>query len=264
MLISLQHAVQVIECQLREAASTAPRNPNNISTLSSYGYDIYLTSLATNKLDLGLGSVEYEQAVSVLMDAAWWFIARGLLRPGVRVPGAQSTIEGTSVGFSITATGRLWLSREAPPELPLASPSHMITLLEGHRGRFGLGFMQRAIEAVNCYEGRQYLACCVMAGAAAEGIVLTAAFAKSADEEATLRTYLGREGRRAIERSLTGQAPHRVQEDFRSYMGLLKFWRDNAAHGAVSEIAEEEAYLALIGLARFARFVEHNWGILTT
>ncbi len=132
-----------------------------------------------------------------------------------------------------------------------------------HRSRFGEGFMRRATEAINCYDVRQYLACCVMAGAAAEGIILTAAIARSGDEEETLRAYLGRDGRRVIERRLTGQAQRHIQDDFRSYMDLLKFWRDNAAHGAITSIAEEEAYLALVNLARFARFVEQNWSDLT-
>ncbi len=264
MPLSLQDAITLIERRMRTVSVAGQRTGNRANDFTSYGYDIYLPSLAANGLHMEYHSQEHKQAISVLMDAAWWYVGRGLLRPGIREAGLQSVDDGASYGFSVTILGKDWLKRESPPELPVTSPSLMNALLSGHRARFGEGFMRRATEAVNCYDVRQYLACCVMAGAAAEGVILTAAIAKSGNEEETLRTYLGRNGRRSVEQTLTGQAQAHIRDDFQSYMELLKFWRDNAAHGAITNIAEEEAYLAIVNLSRFARFVEQNWDVLTS
>jgi hypothetical protein len=39
--------------------------------------------------------------------------------------------------------------------------------------------------------------------------------------------------------------------------------RDEASHGAESTIDEEEAFLALINLLRFAHFADNRWAELT-
>lgn len=246
---------------MRTVVDPAPRGYN--SDHNSYGYHVFLPALAANQPGVEYNSPEQRQAVNVLLDAAQWFVARGLLRLGVYDFGQQSTSEGAYAGFSLTQSGREWLARESPPQFPVTSPSRMKALLGAHTDRFGSGYARRADEAVGCYDVRQYLACCVMAGAAAEGILLTAVIAKTGDEEDTLKNYSGRSGRAWAENQLTGQAPGHIKSDYRSYMDLLKFWRDNAAHGAVSDIAEEEAYLAVLNLARFARFVDASWTTLT-
>ncbi len=46
-------------------------------------------------------------------------------------------------------------------------------------------------------------------------------------------------------------------------MGLLKYWRDEAAHGKASNIKEEEAFTSLGLLLRFAMFMDNNWNELT-
>lgn len=45
---------------------------------TSYGYDLYLTNMT-------VPGVEQDAAGALLMDAAWWFVGKGVLRPGVRV-----------------------------------------------------------------------------------------------------------------------------------------------------------------------------------
>jgi hypothetical protein len=54
-----------------------------------------------------------------------------------------------------------------------------------------------------------------------------------------------------------------IAEPFRSAIGLLSFWRDDAAHGLASEISEIEAHEALARLLRFAQFATENWEELT-
>ena len=55
----------------------------------------------------------------------------------------------------------------------------------------------------------------------------------------------------------------RVQDDFRAYLGLLKYWRDVAAHGQRSGIEENQAFTSLLLLIRFSQFVSDHWGELT-
>jgi len=44
---------------------------------------------------------------------------------------------------------------------------------------------------------------------------------------------------------------------------LIKYWRDAAAHGAPTNISDNEAYTALAALLRFALFANDNWEELT-
>ncbi|SFV25801.1 hypothetical protein SAMN04488557_0144 [Hyphomicrobium facile] len=60
--------------------------------------------------------------------------------------------------------------------------------------------------------------------------MLATAIAKTGDEEQVLRVYSGREGRRQVTKLVTvGQKAHIVQT-FETFMGLLSYWRDDAAH----------------------------------
>lgn len=102
-----------------------------------------------------------------------------------------------------------------------------------------------------------------MCGAAAESILLAAAIAKSGDEQGTLQTYRCATGRSKVENSPLGQASTYVREGYRSFSGLLKYWRDEAAHGTASSISDNEAYTSLALLLRHAMFVADNWRELT-
>src|SRR5262249_33070917 len=115
-------------------------------------------------------------------DAAWELARIGVLRPGANMPrgvgmGGQLF---TGDGFSITQFGREWL-RDASSR-PIRDPSRLAEVLQGFGTRFGQGYAQRATEAAKTYRTANYLACCVMAGAAAESILLAIAIAKVKDE----------------------------------------------------------------------------------
>jgi hypothetical protein len=68
---------------------------------------------------------------------------------------------------------------------------------------------------------------------------------------------------KVIDQINKGQSPS-IAAQFRSAMGLLSFWRDEAAHGVVSEISEIEAHEAVARLIRFAQFANDRWAELTT
>jgi len=95
--------------------------------------------------------------------------------PGENAPmgNRMSGTEFQGDGFSLTAFGRGWVQTAA--QHPPSDPSRFSEVLQPFIGFFGEGFAQRATEASRCYRTTNYLACCVMAGAAAESILLAVA-----------------------------------------------------------------------------------------
>src|SRR3712207_6383321 len=84
------------------------------SAYSGYGYDICIPSVISFYV-FSTYKEENRQRVRelspVFFDAAWELCRRGVIRPGVRRMGAQSTDEGNAgSGFSITPFGRQWIA----------------------------------------------------------------------------------------------------------------------------------------------------------
>lgn len=52
-----------------------------------------------------------------------------------------------------------------------------------------------------------------------------------------------------------------TQREFRGYMVLLNYWRDEAAHGSASMISEPEACTSLMLLVRLARYADETFGL---
>jgi hypothetical protein len=73
-------------------------------------------------------------------------------------------------------------------------------------------------------------------------------------EVESLRIYSSRDGGGKTEDIVTKGQPDHVIRTFRGYMDLLKYWRDEAAHGIASELSDDEAYASLMLLARLAGF----------
>jgi hypothetical protein len=102
-----------------------------------------------------------------------------------------------------------------------------------------------------------------MCGAAAESIILAVAITKRGDEQEVLDMYRAASGRKKVTDFVTGHLKPALSEPFRSATGLLSYWRDEAAHGAISNISEIEAHEAVSRLLRFAQFTSDNWHDLT-
>lgn len=140
-------------------------------------------------------------------------------------------------------------------------------LLAARGAKLGAGYAARSQEAVACYQAQSYLACCTMCGAAAESITLALAVSRTAasggDETAVLAMYRQSRGRAAVERLLTAQRNAHEQRELISFLSLLNYWRDEAAHGAGTAIAEDEANVALLLLLRYAMFADSRWDDLT-
>lgn len=196
------------------------------------------------------------ELLPIFQDTAWEFCRRGIFRPAE----VQHRLEGR--GFSITSQGKLWLDTKSFEPI-LINPSWLGQLFERFSVQLGQGFRQRASEAANCHALKCYLASCAMCGAAAESIVLSVAIAKSGDEREVLKVYQATHGRRNVINSIIEDARPGIVGAFKAATDLLTYWRDEAAHGRVSEISEIQAYTALHQLLRFAQFVCDNWTELT-
>jgi hypothetical protein len=245
------------------------RNPDH-GNFSSYGYEVYLPSLVMTYLrrqgirpDLQEGQAH--EIISDFYAPAWDLCRRGILRPGIRTYGAQATADGSSGnGYSITPFGRQWLSEADRDTFVPTEPERFGQMLARYRDRFGPGYQERGQEAIRCYGAHAYLACCAMCGAATESILLATAIAKTGNEEQVMREYTTAGGRRRVENLIIGQAQRGLQDEYRGYTSLLKYWRDEAAHGKSSGITDNEAYTALAHLLRFGMFVNDHWSELTT
>ena len=140
---------------------------------------------------------------------------------------------------------------------------HLLYGNEPFADRFGPGYHQRAQEAVKCYIAQAHMACCAMCGAAAESILLSAAIAKSGDEEAVLKEYQTAAGRGRVEKRLLGNVKADTRRRFETFTDLLNYWRDTSSHGRTVARSELESFDALSRLLRFSLFVDERWDELT-
>jgi hypothetical protein len=209
------------------------------------------------------GDLEKEQ-FAPFYDAAWELCRIGVLRPGQFAPRGQATGGGlfSGDGFSITSFGRTWL-REAS-QRPILDPSRLAQLFQSFTGRFGRGYAQRVAEAVATNRTANYLAACVMSGAAAESILLALAIAKVGDEAKVLAEYNTSGGRLRITKRITDGLAKPLADRFHAALEVLHYWRDDAGHGTATTIGEIDAHASLTQLLRLAHFASDHWGRLTT
>jgi hypothetical protein len=251
------------QCLSRPASARAGSFP-------SYGYDVYLPSLLRPYLASkgfpypGGQEEELGRIMPMLYAAAWNLCRRGILRPGIREYQAQATADGASGnGYSITPFGRKWLAESDRDDFVPTESERFARLLGRYRERFGVAYQERGQEAIRCYGAHAYLACCAMCGAAAETILIATAIAKIGEPEGVLRSYNANGGRWRVENAIMGQARQELQRSFTVPMTLLKYWRDQAAHGQTSSIDDNEAFTSLALLLRLAALVNDNWVELT-
>jgi hypothetical protein len=247
------------------------RRPRPSDGYPSFGYEVYLPNVvtaylveiehSTEHLSMIYNGLRSKQLSPYFYEAAWDLSRRGVLRPSVKQFGAQSVGEGE--GYTVTASGREWLE-SAGGDFVLLEPTRLGRAFQHLSKKLGQSFLQRSIEASRCHAFGLNLACCAMSGAGAEAILLSVAIAKSDDEVATMRTYRSSQGRRKIIEEIVGSSRPALAGPFRSATGLLSYWRDDAAHGAISGISEIEAHEALSRLLRFAQFASDNWDELAS
>jgi hypothetical protein len=239
--------------------------PRAAAAYSGHGYDLYLPNVVAAYLaeiekipqHLVRDHPRVRELTPSFFDATWELCRRGILRPGVPNSG-----NADNRGFSVTQHGRSWITSGAllPIVFDITRLGELFASLSDHLSQ---GFLRRANEAARCHAFGANLAACAMCGAAAESIVLAVAIAKSKDEALILKTYAAAHGRkRTIDTVVQGARPA-IAGPFKAATDLLSYWRDEAAHGAASQISEIEAHTALGRLVRFAQFASDNWVELT-
>jgi hypothetical protein len=261
-MMTHEDATKILIQALRSARS---------AQFGSFGYELYLPRLMRSyvqQITPNPGPFEIDQKVPeispMFYSAAWELCRRGILRPGIMSMDAQATADGASGnGYCVTPFGREWLAEGHLDDFVPTEPQRFGQLLKPYRERLGVGFYQRAQEAVRCYSAHAYLACCAMCGAATESALLALAIKKEQEDE-VLRLYGSRDGTRNVEKIVLKGTPERVANEFRGFEALLKYWRNEAAHGQASDISDNEAFTSLAYVLRFAQFITDNWQTLTT
>jgi hypothetical protein len=241
------------------------RNPDQ-GSFGKYGYEIYLPALLktyfVKQQEIQLQDTDQKlyELSPVFYEAGWELCRRGILRPGIKCYGEQATADGgAGNGYSITQFGRTWLQESHLDNFVPTEPERFGEILAKYKSKFGASFHERAQQAIRCYGAHAYLACCVMCGASSESIILSAAIAKEQNETEVLNKYRSANGRYTIENILIGKARKQLQEDYRDNSKLLKYWRNEAAHGMSSNIEDNEAYISLALLLRLSMFINDNW-----
>jgi hypothetical protein len=196
-------------------------------------------------------------------DAAWELCRIGVLRPGEFAPRGWATDAGLFSGdtFSITRFGRTWLKDAS--QRPLVDPGRMAQALQEFGPRFGDGFTQRAIEAVRTHRSGNYLAACVMAGGAAESILLSLATAKMGDPAKVLVEYNTTGGRRRVIKRMGNNAAPFIGAQLEGLLQPFVHWHDSAGFATMTTITEVEARNALTDLMRLAQYVKDHWDELS-
>lgn len=235
--------------------------------LSHYGYGIYLPKVITEYVYENEGLLRNEQVGNrrirelspAFYAAAWELCRRGIMRPGITHFGEQATDSGGSGdGYSLTPLGESWLQEEHGEDYIPSDPNRFSQMLEPFQESFGRGYFERAKEAVKCYNANAFLACTAMCGAAAESILLAAAI-KMKPEEEVLSMYGGAGGRGRIEKLVFENANTYIKRTYPGFINVIKYWRDEAAHGQPSLISSDEAYTSPGILLRFSHFMRDHW-----
>lgn len=261
-----EDAIKFILNLLKDYLDSNERNTD----ISDYGMDLYLPKVmriwmsnysGRNLFNTSEEAVLFSKISKVFYSSAWELCRRGVLLPGHKSYRAtlNSSSHQSNNGYSITPFGEKFINDQSRYILLSTNPTRFAQVIEPYKDRFELGFYQRAMEAIACYNANNFLACCVMCGAAAESIFLNLAIAKVGDEDAVITEYRKSNGRSLIENKIIHDKKTVIIEGIKALVDLLKYWRDEAAHGRQSNISEIEAYLSLNHLLMAARFCHDNY-----
>ncbi|HUS52868.1 MAG TPA: hypothetical protein VMY41_02550 [Thermohalobaculum sp.] len=200
------------------------------------------------------------QLSPIFFEAAWELCRRGIVRPGIRHNGEQAVEDG---GYSLTVAGAAALDQLDVTDILITQPGSLATTFAEYLPRYGEAFHQRAQEAIKCRNVEAWLACCAMAGAAAESVLLALAIDKLGDEEKVLSLYRRAGGRKNVLNIIVGQANAITREQLSTFSNIISYWRDEAAHGRVSPISTANADEALRQLLHMCQWVNREWVALT-
>lgn len=276
----IEDAQQYVLGELRKAQK---KSALNSSGLHWADYDVHLNTTVTKLMHIKQipdindvvnslnRSYQDRQALELrintlqraVSDALWELCRRGILRPGTNHLGSQhASVNDIHEGFTVTAYGQNWLETYTQEDILPATPERFTQIFYSFQALFGKSFFRRAKEAVSCYQGGNYLACCVMCGTAIESILLSAAFIVS-DREEIIKMYYGKNGRGRVEKLLFDNTKDHIKNYYKKYTDLIGYWRNESGHGEESDIDINEAYVGMLTLLRFSEFMRDHWDEIT-
>lgn len=185
--------------------------------------------------------LKVKKIIPYFQDAAAELCGMGVLRYGPQGYNPHSVLGNM---FSLTKQGRKWIKQDSDNPL-LYSFNHFSEYFSRFDDLFGEGYRQRSQEACRCFTARCYLASCVMSGAAAESILLFLAIKKGKPEEEALALYRTGGGLKKLKDFLSGKLNQKDKEKFEIFHELIKYQRDDAAHGEIKDILAFDAYESL-------------------
>ncbi|MCC7427244.1 MAG: hypothetical protein IT557_10080 [Alphaproteobacteria bacterium] len=264
-LPTIDEAIAFIVERLR-----VPVGKPGYGTLSQNGYDVFIDKTVQSYLESvalipgqrmlpGAHLTPAAQEVGQkFLDAAWELCRRGMFRPSTRYVNAMGADGGR--GYSLTGYGEEWVRSGQVP----MSRSAMLKVLTEHHDLLGDAFVQRAIEALECFNTGMFLAACAMAGAAAEAVLLKIGEEKLGLAKAgeLLDQPNGRQ--KLIDAVFVGlEKKQTLRTRFVDHLRIVTDWRDHAAHGHPTRIDHEHADTAINKLLRLVKLVGEDWDALT-
>jgi hypothetical protein len=210
---------------------------------------------------------QYQDNSWPFLLAAWELVRRGVLTPCFHIhPSDKERLDLNPWAYRLTPAGLSWLDAlAADGHLTISPYQHDRFLAHLLRGadRFGEPFVRWSKEALECYRYANYLAACVMAGAAAEAMVLAMARVKKGDDAWVAREARTRGGMTKLENYIVENQNSEVRRQLQSCFALVASWRNDAAHPVDASISETEAFTSLATLARVSGFVHARWAEIT-
>lgn len=243
------------------------RGKKRIGFAQAHSYDLYLLDVAFAYVDdhnpeplpnpQGPTFVKYQYGRNMLpfKEVAWALVTSGLLVPG----GFEiDNVNGNAVyGFHLTESGQEWICSAEVAASPRRY-GEFGRLLSEFDPVYGELYAIRSQEALGCFRHGNYVACCAMAGACAETILYTAYAQMKGDPEQALKDMTSAGGRGRVETALLGRLKDGPRMELQTSFSLIKYWRDNAAHGVTGRINQNEAYVALLTLLTLAQSAQRH------
>jgi hypothetical protein len=193
--------------------------------------------------------------------AAWDLVRHGILAP-VPAPRPDFQIDYHD-DFLVTARGVKWLADSGDEVVLPLELQRFADALKRHSSHFGRTYLQRALEALNCYHAHCYYATCVMAGAAAEAVLIALAVEKKGERTWVEKRMRGTGGRQELHKALRPEGGAEGQRRVETLIDLVSYYRDDAAHTLGDPITDEGAQLTLLLLLNVAAYADQHWAYLT-
>lgn len=232
-----------------------------------YGYELYLPELidlyiqnelkVDNKQPTPQHPYNLPELLSTLfMDVCWYLCSINVLRPSVKNMNGNGS---NKPGYSLTSRGIDWVQEANNQDYTPIESERFARIMEDFTKYYDVAFQERAQEAIRCNNNHTYLACCTMAGAAAETMLLVTAEKSGVDVKGKDKVTIKWLTAELINKLPAGITRAEVAQQLSIYSDIIKYWRDAGMHHKQWKAGADEAYLSLKTLLNMAFYVKSKW-----